>query len=272
MRANALHLMRLQYPQDLACASAFISPISSRKIVPPFAASNAPSRAILAPVNAPRSCPKSSLSSRESGMAAQLIEISLALRRRLEAWSSSAINSLPLPVSPVIRTLQSVAATRGSHVRMCRAWALLPIQDHGRHAVGLTDVFQPRWGTRGLPDECALQGVNVKHIGCSSTKGHAGVTVIIRIENDQQFRERLGGSNGRDCRQVPFNMFRIECEYDVIRKRVISACIRAVQPYSGQAAQVRVRPAERFSGPRDKYREISGSNHLFRRVTKAAHN
>jgi hypothetical protein len=50
-----------------------MSPISSRKIVPLSASSNLPLRLASAEVNAPRSWPKSSLSSRLSGSAAQLI-------------------------------------------------------------------------------------------------------------------------------------------------------------------------------------------------------
>ena len=49
------------------------SPISSRKTVPPSAASKSPTRVLTAPEKAPRSWPKSSLSTRFSGMAAQLM-------------------------------------------------------------------------------------------------------------------------------------------------------------------------------------------------------
>ena len=48
------------------------SPISSRKIVPPFASSKRPFFRLSAPVKAPRSCPKSSDSTSVSGSAAQL--------------------------------------------------------------------------------------------------------------------------------------------------------------------------------------------------------
>ncbi len=48
-----------------------MSAISSRKIVPPLACSKRPMRVLTAWVKAPRSCPKSSLSSNSSGMAAQ---------------------------------------------------------------------------------------------------------------------------------------------------------------------------------------------------------
>ena len=48
-----------------------MSPISSRKSVPPWACSKKPRLRAEAPVNAPRSCPKSSLSMSSRGMAAQ---------------------------------------------------------------------------------------------------------------------------------------------------------------------------------------------------------
>ena len=49
-----------------------MSPISSRKIVPPSATSNRPRFRPTAPVNAPRSWPNSSLSISSGGIAAQL--------------------------------------------------------------------------------------------------------------------------------------------------------------------------------------------------------
>ena len=49
-----------------------MSPISSRKSVPPLHCSNLPMRRRSAPVKAPFSWPNSSLSSKLSGMAAQL--------------------------------------------------------------------------------------------------------------------------------------------------------------------------------------------------------
>jgi hypothetical protein len=65
----------------LACSSGFISVISSSSSVPPLASSKHPARRWSAPVKAPRSCPKSSLSSRPSGSAAQLIATYGPLRR-----------------------------------------------------------------------------------------------------------------------------------------------------------------------------------------------
>ena len=76
-----------------------------------------PSRAgrassVAAPVNAPRSWPKSSLSSSDSESAAQLRRDERLLRaRRLRGGSSSASTSLPTPVSPRRSTLMLPRAT-----------------------------------------------------------------------------------------------------------------------------------------------------------------
>jgi hypothetical protein len=60
-----------------------MSPISSRKSVPPFARSKRPSRRAAAPVKAPFSCPNSSLSSSGSGIAAQFTATNGPSRRAL---------------------------------------------------------------------------------------------------------------------------------------------------------------------------------------------
>ena len=52
-----------------------MSPISSRKIVPPFARMNMPGLSFFASVKAPALYPNSSLSSRLSGRAEQLMAI-----------------------------------------------------------------------------------------------------------------------------------------------------------------------------------------------------
>ena len=88
-----------------------ISPISSRNIVPPSANSNLPGLADAAPVKAPFSYPKSSLSRRLSGMAPQftfIIGLSFLL---LQLCIAVDITSLPVPVSPRISTVTSDWAT-----------------------------------------------------------------------------------------------------------------------------------------------------------------
>ena len=77
-----------------------MSAISSRKIVPPSAASKRPRRSLTAPVKAPLTWPNSSLSISSSGIAAQLTSTNGPLRRRLSAWTLRATSSLPVPFSP----------------------------------------------------------------------------------------------------------------------------------------------------------------------------
>ena len=60
------------------------SPISSRKSVPPSASSKRPMRSWIAPVKAPFSCPKSSLSRSVAGSAAQLTLMKGLVARSLE--------------------------------------------------------------------------------------------------------------------------------------------------------------------------------------------
>ena len=75
-------------------------------------ARTAPCRCAAAPVNDPFSWPNSSLSSRVSGSAAQLMATNLPGRRLAEAsWMARAICSLPVPVSPRISTVELVSAT-----------------------------------------------------------------------------------------------------------------------------------------------------------------
>ena len=98
---------------SFAWVSSLISAISSRKIVPPPAASNRPISRRTAPVNAPRSWPNSSLSNRVSGREAQLTARNGAALRPLIEWTLRAITSFPVPLSPVRRMVLSLLATRG---------------------------------------------------------------------------------------------------------------------------------------------------------------
>ena len=96
---------------SFACMASGISPISSRKMVPPCASSKRPLRWPTAPVNAPFSWPNSSLSSSVSGRAAQLTATNGLPRRGDASWMARATSSLPVPVSPKISTVLIVCAT-----------------------------------------------------------------------------------------------------------------------------------------------------------------
>ena len=73
---------------------------SSRKSVPPSEASMRPVLSRTAPVNEPFLCPKSSLSTKDSGIAPQLIGTKGAPARLPEKWMARATTSLPVPLSP----------------------------------------------------------------------------------------------------------------------------------------------------------------------------
>src|SRR5450432_1735305 len=94
--------------RSFGCRSMLSSPISSRKTVPPAAASKTPSRDDTAPVKAPRSWPKSSLSRSCGGMAPQSTTRNGFSRRGLPRWMASAEISLPVPVSPSSRIVASL--------------------------------------------------------------------------------------------------------------------------------------------------------------------
>jgi hypothetical protein len=87
------------------------SPISSMNAVPPSAASRSPAFARTAPVKAPSTCPKTSLSKSDSDSAAAWMRTSGPSARREKRWMRSAKTSFPVPVSPSSSTGRSVTAT-----------------------------------------------------------------------------------------------------------------------------------------------------------------
>jgi hypothetical protein len=119
-------LALLQRAQQLDLQRGGMSPSSSRKSVPPSASSNLPRRAAT-PVATPPSIPNSSLSSSDSGSAAQLSATSGP--ERPERWCRSlAMSSLPVPLSPRMRTLTPRGATRSARSstrRIAGAWATM---------------------------------------------------------------------------------------------------------------------------------------------------
>ena len=82
--------------------------------MPSWASSKQPWRRSSAPVNAPFSWPKISLSSSVSGIAAQLTATKGPRPRGDSSWSVRATSSLPVPLSPVMRTAAGVGAREGA--------------------------------------------------------------------------------------------------------------------------------------------------------------
>ena len=99
--------------RSFTCSAGDAVAISSRKIVPPSAWRNFPGRSATAPVNAPATWPKSSLSSSVSERLPQATSTNRPVRP-LRRWISRASSDLPVPVSPVTSTLTGVVATRST--------------------------------------------------------------------------------------------------------------------------------------------------------------
>ncbi len=102
-------------------------PISSKKSVPLSAAINSPFLSLTAPVKAPLTWPKSSLCKRCSGKTPQSTAIKGLSLRLLRSWRSRAINSLPVPLSPWIRTVAWLSATLATSFNTSRTALLFPI-------------------------------------------------------------------------------------------------------------------------------------------------
>ena len=96
---------------SICCTSNGRLPISSRNNVPPAASSQTPNLLLSAPVNAPFSCPNSSDAASSFDSRPQSTAMNGLPARLLLACIFSAMCSLPVPLSPNIRTLMSVAAT-----------------------------------------------------------------------------------------------------------------------------------------------------------------
>ena len=73
--------------------------------VPPWAASNRPTRSAAAPVKAPLAFPNISLSISDSGTAAMFMVIIVLRRRELCWWMARATSSFPEPDSPTTSTV-----------------------------------------------------------------------------------------------------------------------------------------------------------------------
>ena len=98
--------------------------------MPWCASSKSPRRESMAPVKAPFSWPKSSLSSTVGESAATLTAMKALWRRGERACTPRAKSSLPVPDSPVMRTVESTGAictTRSSASRMALVSPTMPV-------------------------------------------------------------------------------------------------------------------------------------------------
>ncbi len=145
----------------LAWVRADMSPISSRKIVPPSAATNLPVWRRSAPVKLPFSWPKSSDSISSSGIAAQLTWTNGRSRRGEWRWMARATSSLPVPLSPVMRTVAGVGAA-------------------------FSIVSRRRFIARALPIKASLSGRKLRFSACRRA-------LSVAFRSDSSTRSRCSG-------------------------------------------------------------------------------
>ena len=95
----------------------------------------------VAPVKAPLAWPKSSLSSRSSGIAAQFTATNGPPARADARCSTLAATSLPVPVSPVINTVELVPAARPRRFCTSRMASLMPSNCGSREGVSSANLW-----------------------------------------------------------------------------------------------------------------------------------
>ena len=170
-----------------------MSPISSRNNVPPSACSKRPRRIVCAPVNAPRSWPNNSLSSRSFGIAAVLMAtkgpLLPASPRGLCLCNACATSSLPEPLSPVISTVTLLwleSADCAKHVLHGRC--LSKHLGHLRRA--LVAHFFAQALVHRAPDELDrlrhVEGLRQVFESASLERGNGAVEIGVRRHHDHR--------------------------------------------------------------------------------------
>ena len=132
--------------------------------MPPSASRNRPSRSRTAPVKAPATCPKSSLSKRLSLTAPQATSTKRPCGPPAAlpiSWMARASRDFPVPVSPVIRIVAGVWASRAT--TSSTLWML---------------AWLPTIGTRQLrfADGCVCRAEATAESRASSAAGQGSIT------------------------------------------------------------------------------------------------
>ena len=181
--------------------------------MPPSAASNRPARSRSAPVKAPFRQPKSSLSSRVSGKAAQFTATKGLAARGLPRWMARAISSLPVPVSPEISTVALARLAHAIRPKTCCISGLsptIPSRAGVRAGAGSVGFEQPARPARELLDARPQLRRGVLRLGLPGQHvGRAGreqlrqrVRTGLR-KADQQRRQPARGPQSRAGPRAP---------------------------------------------------------------------
>ena len=179
----------LQHAQQLAPAasSAQLADLVEEDACRRRPARSGPSRRSTAPVKAPRSWPKSSLSSRLAGSARAVDRDERPRRARgCVRGCARAISSLPVPVSPVISTVAVVGATRATRSITPRRAAELP-----RMKTFLVAAAAP-------------PGARARSVGEPGAPQH-GQPFVRRVRDERRVCTHVGLPVGGITEHVPFH-------------------------------------------------------------------
>ena len=178
--------------------------------MPPAADSMCPLRCVCAPVKEPFSWPNSSLSSRFSGMALQLMATNGPFLCGLRRWSACATISLPVPLSPRIKTGAVVGATLRMKVKTACIGGLAPSMSSKTSACCALlqgAVFLLELGHVDAPLQHELELVHVHRLAeevvGARPDGAKRVLLVALAGDDDHFGQRIQREQRRERRQ-PF--------------------------------------------------------------------
>ena len=172
--------------------------------MPPLAFRNSPWRGARASVNAPLTCPNSSLSRSASGIAAQLIATNGPVELRLRWWTARATSSLPVPLSPVMSSAASASATRSISSltlldRRARADHLIEAAGVGHGLAEALDLVAKR-AVLDRARQREPQGLDIERLGDEVVRADAdGADRRVEAAERGDHHDRHVGAVGRDA-------------------------------------------------------------------------
>lgn len=176
--------------RNAPCTGRGSSPTSSRNSVPWSAAARRPSRALSAPVNAPRACPNRCASTSVSGKVVQSTVTNGPDARRLLACRALANSSLPVPVSPVMSTLTLLAAASRNASSASASAGLFPMMSGCRSRLRdwLSRLFRHCTGLRERLREIADAERFDQILPRPGAQGRLGGVGVAMPRNDDHIR------------------------------------------------------------------------------------
>ena len=171
---------------SLTCSAGDMSPISSRKKLPPSAISNRPFLSLMAPVKAPLTWPNRALSSRLSLKAEQFWTTKDCLARGPLWWMARATSSLPVPDSPWMRMVESDAMIFSSSRNTPCIARELPMMLSKRNWLAMPRLIDSRSRSRLLSSVwkvCTSSAPNSRRSCRCSSSGFDMTGILVRARS-----------------------------------------------------------------------------------------